>query len=172
MGRCWAPVPGSSAQAPAAGSSTFIASAPVSLPADGGAARLAQFTEPITIFTVGYDVDPPVYTSTLASGMTLIGRLPSTLGVAADARSGVNADGGVVATLANEPIPLRYDPDQRRIIVTNRTIPASVPDGPATIQIRISDGFCNAASASFDVQVVRGSTILLPHTCKKCSMKP
>lgn len=172
MGRCWAPVPGSSAQAPAAGSSTFVASAPVSLPADGGAARLAQFTEPITIFTVGYDVDPPVYTSTLASDISLIGRLPSTLGVATDARSGVNADGGVVATLANEPIPLRYDPDQRRIIVTNRTIPANVPDGPATIQIRISDGFCNATSASFDVQVVRGSTILLPHTCKKCSMKP
>ena len=178
MGRCWVPVPGSSAAAPAPGASTFIASAEVSLPPGSGAASgarvdgLAQTVEPLTIYTVGFDVTAPAYTATLANGMRVIGLLPPDLGAATDDRSGVDADGGVVVTLANAMIPVRYDADRRRIYVTDRTIPDEVPDGPAELSVRINDGFCNATSATFAVLVVRGSQIHLPHSCKRCTMRP
>lgn len=178
MGRCWVPVPGSSAAAPAPGASTFIASAEVSLPPGSGALSgsgangLAQTVEPLTIYTVGFDVTAPAYTATLTNGMHVIGLLPPDLGAATDDRSGVDADGGVVVTLANAKIPVRYDADRRRIQVTDRTIPDEVPDGPAELSVRINDGFCNATSATFAVVVVRGSRIHLPYSCKRCTTRP
>lgn len=167
MGRCWVPLPGSSAQPPAAGASTFVASANVSLPAEGGAA-FAQGGEPMTIYTVGFDVTAPVFEPGVADGDRLISLLPPDLGTASDDRSGVNAAGGVVASLGLAPIPLRYDPDSRRIVVVDRALPPDVPDGPAVLSIRISDGFCNATARDIDVVVVRGATIQLPYACKRC----
>ena len=168
MGRCWVPVPGSSAAPPAAGASTFVASAQVSLPAEGGGA-FAQGAEPMTIYTVGFDTTAPVFEPAVGDGARLIGLLPPSLGTAFDDRSGVNAAGGVVATLDQTPLALRYDPDSRRILVVDRTLPPDVPDGPAVLSIRISDGFCNAAARDFDVVVVRGATIQLPYSCKRCN---
>jgi hypothetical protein len=151
---CWVPVVGTSAQPPPAGSSTFRASAPVSISAATFQIQsLAQAGTVITLYTVGFDIDPPVITPQIASGARL-SSLPAVLAHAEDLLSGIQQSSGITVTLAGRPIPIDFDAasGELRVDAPDRVLPPG-SIGPATLEIRVRDGFCNEALASIAVQL-------------------
>lgn len=151
---CWVPIVGTSAQPPPAGASTFMASAPVSIsPATFQIQSLAQASTVITLYTVGFDVDPPELTPRITTGARL-SSLPAVLADAEDLLSGIQQSSGITVTLAGRTIPITFDAasGELRVDEADRILPPG-SIGPATLEIRVRDGFCNEAAASIAVQL-------------------
>jgi hypothetical protein len=151
---CWVPVPGSSVSAPQGGSPIFTVRANVKIPPAGSTLfGLLQSTQVYTLYTVGFDVTAPVITPTIATGAVL-SALPPVLADAVDGHAGIDADDGVSVTLGGQPIVVQYDAKNRRIVVPDgsRPIPPGL-QGPSTLVIRVTDGFCNRTELSLPVRL-------------------
>jgi len=158
---CWVPLPGSSAAPPAAGDATFAVMAPVDVPPAGALGATSAFT----LYTVGHDTTPPVILSQLASGAA-IAALPSVLASAVDDAAGVRASTGISVTLGGVPVPVTYDAASREIRVLDaaRGLPSTLPEGAAELAFAVEDGFCNRATRTVALTIVRTvpATIFLP----------
>jgi hypothetical protein len=148
------PISNAISSAPSPGSSTFTVHSTVKLPpASGTFFQLLQATHVYTLYTVGFDVLPPIITPTMASGATL-SALPEVLADAADTHAGVDAEDGVVVRLGGQPVEVRYDTVNRRIVVPegSRAIPPGL-SGPADLVMIVTDGFCNRTQVTVPLRL-------------------
>ena len=162
--KCWVPAPGVSVSAPPPGSSTFSAHATVDIGAGGlselelgatGASGLHQ-TATYTLYTVGFDIDPPVITPTIASNAVIV-RLPAVIALASDKHAGVDATAGVTLTVGGVPVPVNYDADtfEIRVPAQHRALPPGL-SGSGQISITAADGFCNQKTVPVNVTFSTG----------------
>ena len=180
---CWTPIIGSSAVAPAAGAQTFKASAQVSVSSAALAlgrldpSRALQATTAITLYTVGFDLSKPLVQWRLAAG-TAIRNLPASVAEISDGLAGVDS-GSISLKLGGQTVPAVFDPDtlELRIPLEGRTPPVGMT-GPTTLELRVTDGFCNQTTATLSVTIdpqappsQAGLVIYTPYTAKGHSIK-
>lgn len=180
---CWTPIIGSSAVAPSPGAQTFKASAQVSVSSAAMAlgrldpSRALQATTAITLYTVGVDLSKPLVQWRLAAG-TAIRNLPASIAEISDGLAGVNS-GSISLRLGGQTVPALFDPDtlELRIPLEGRTPPVGMT-GPTTLELRVSDGFCNQTTATLSVTIdpqappsQAGLVIYTPYTVKAHSIK-
>lgn len=151
---CWLPVADTVATEPGATDDVFTARTGVKLPPRVGTLLTSmQATEVYTLYTVGFDAEPPVITPAIASGAVL-SVLPPVLADAVDGHAGVDGESGVTVTLGGQPIVVQYDAKTRQILVPegSRPIPPGLL-GPAELVIQVTDGFCNQAQVVVAVRL-------------------
>ncbi len=180
---CWTPIIGSSAVAPAAGAQTFKANAQVSVSSAAlsldrlDPSRALQATTAITLYTVGFDLGKPLVQWRLAAG-TAIRNLPASIAEISDGLAGVDS-GSISLKLGGQTVAAVFDPNtlELRIPPEGRTPPVGMT-GPTTLELRVSDGFCNQTTATLSVTIdpqappsQAGLVIYTPYTAKAHSIK-
>ena len=154
---CWTPITGSTVLAPTGGAQSFKASAQVSVSAAAALNRLDPFRElqattAITLYTVGFDLSSPLVQWRLAPG-TAIRKLPASIAEITDGLAGVNG-GSISLKMGGQVVPAVFDPDtlELRIPLEGRTPPVGVT-GPTTLELRVTDGFCNQTVSTLSVTI-------------------
>ena len=169
--------------APSAGAPTFKASAQISISAAAAvlarkeASRALQATTVITLYTVGFDLSSPIVQWRLASGAS-IRSLPASIAEITDGLAGVDGK-SISLKLGGQAVPIAFDADtlELRIPPEGRTPPVGVT-GPTTLELRVTDGFCNQTVSSLSVTIdpqappsQAGLIIYTPYIAQKHSIK-
>jgi hypothetical protein len=162
---CWQPIGTTAVTPPEGGADTFNASAEVTIAGPETFVSL-QVTGAYTLYTVGFDNDPPVITPTLATG-AIVAELPAVVAHVTDALAGVDALSGVSVSLNGTPLPLTFDPATGAVhLPAGSRRPPGTSAGPATLRVRAVDGFCNGAETEVAVTFRDTRAIYLPFSLR------